>query len=39
MQSSNTQNTGEGGRPQIDDDNLTEAGATSRAGDNRKKDT
>lgn len=41
MQSSNTQNTGsnsEGGRPNVDDDKLSDAGAATRDGDNRKKD-
>jgi hypothetical protein len=40
MQSSNTQNTGdtsEGGRPKVDDEQLSDAGSASRDGDNRNK--
>ena len=37
LQSSNTQNTGEGGRPTVDDDKLSESGAATRDKDNRNK--
>jgi hypothetical protein len=38
LQSSNTQNTGEGGRPEVDDNQLSDSGVKSREGDNRKQD-
>lgn len=36
LQSSNTQNTGESGRPQSDNEDLSEAGVATRENDNRK---